>query len=57
MRMAVSKNCSIGTSVNPEALPVVNEGMKVRGSPGPKMLQPTPITVAVLNIVLMPALE
>lgn len=56
-RRAMSKNLLIATSENPAAPPSLNEATKLRGNPDPWMLHPTPTTVAVLNIVLMPALE
>ena len=41
----------------PEEPPQENDGIKFLGKPLPKIFAPTPITVPVLNIVLIPHLE
>ena len=43
--------------VKPELPPQLNEGIKFLGKPDPKIFDPTPTTVPVLNIVFIPHLE
>ena len=56
-RSATAKNFVSETSANPALEPSEKLGTKLRGKPVPCILTPTPITVAVLNIVFTPALE
>ena len=57
MRLAMSKNLATETSAYPVAPPSEKEATKLRGNPAPWMLTPTPMTVAVLNMQLIPAFE
>lgn len=56
-RSATAKNFASDTSVKPALEPSEKLGTKLRGKPVPWMFTPTPITVAVLNMLLTPAFE